>query len=153
MSDELSSKLKERHEAKGEVSLILRDEKGKVIDKRETSNMIVTTGRTLVADLFRGGGEKPVSYIAVGEGATGPTPDDTKLEKEVGRKTIESAVEKTTTVLKVNFDYKEANGNLNEAGLFNSETEGVMYSRVVFGPPSIAKTEKFTFTLVWRVTF
>jgi hypothetical protein len=49
------------------------------------------------------------------------------------------------------FGYEDANGTLTEAGIFNSENGGVMYNRVVF--PEISKTDKFTLSLIWKISF
>lgn len=49
------------------------------------------------------------------------------------------------------FGYDDANGTLTEAGIFNSEDGGVMYNRVVF--PEISKTDKFTLSLIWKISF
>ncbi len=49
------------------------------------------------------------------------------------------------------FGYDDANGTLTEAGIFNSEDGGVLYNRVVF--PEISKTDKFTLSLIWKISF
>jgi hypothetical protein len=49
------------------------------------------------------------------------------------------------------FGYDDANGTLTEAGIFNSEEGGVLYNRVVF--PEISKTDKFTLSLIWKISF
>lgn len=49
------------------------------------------------------------------------------------------------------FGYDDANGTLTEAAIFNSDNEGVMYNRVVF--PEISKTDKFTLSLIWKISF
>ena len=49
------------------------------------------------------------------------------------------------------FGYDDANGNLTEAGIFNSENGGVLYNRVMF--PEISKTDKFTLSLIWKISF
>ena len=49
------------------------------------------------------------------------------------------------------FGYDDANGTLTEAGIFNSENGGVLYNRVMF--PEITKTDKFTLSLIWKISF
>lgn len=49
------------------------------------------------------------------------------------------------------FGYDDANGTLTEAAIFNSDNGGVMYNRVVF--PEISKTDKFTLSLIWKISF
>ena len=49
------------------------------------------------------------------------------------------------------FGYDDANGTLTEAGIFNADNTGVMYNRVVF--PEISKTDKFTLSLIWKISF
>ncbi len=49
------------------------------------------------------------------------------------------------------FGYEDCNGPVSEAGIFNAETEGTMYNRVVF--PEINKTDKLTLSLIWNISF
>ena len=49
------------------------------------------------------------------------------------------------------FGYEDANGTMTEAAIFNSDNGGVMYNRVVF--PEISKTDKFTLSLIWKISF
>jgi len=53
--------------------------------------------------------------------------------------------------LSATFGYDDANGTLTEAGIFNEDNGGVMYNRVVF--PDISKTDKFTLSLIWKISF
>ena len=156
--------MKEKHEIKGKVKLILKDKRGKIVDQKVADNLIVDTGRELVSKRFVGQAD-PVSHIAVGTGATEPKAEDTALGNEIFRKAISPIdpaedFDGPTVSIKVDFDYNEANGEANsapltEAGIFDSDgtdsENDTMYNRVTF--PVINKTDNFTLSLIWEITF
>ena len=69
-------------------------------------------------------------------------PTEHLIDTEDGKKKVFISAE---------LDFTEGNGALTEAGLFNSDTNGVMYNRVVFAP--VNKTEDFKLVLVWEIVF
>jgi hypothetical protein len=71
-------------------------------------------------------------------------PDDTPRTSLSGGSDI-------IVTLSSTFGYDDANGTLTEAGIFNSDNSGVLYNRVVF--PEISKTDKFTLSLIWKISF
>lgn len=85
--------VEEKLKQKGTVEIVLRDKKGNVVEKRKAENMIVSSGKTLIANLFRGYEKQAVSHIAVGTGTRIPTIADTGLEKELSpRKTFDKNI-------------------------------------------------------------
>lgn len=78
------SSIKERNTLpRGDVRIILRDREGNEVRKVEAKNMIVSGGRVLVANLFRGIEKRGVSHMGLGSGKKGVEPGDTDLASEV----------------------------------------------------------------------
>lgn len=115
-------------------------------------NKIVDAGLNLARDLL-GGGNYPVSHIAVGTGTTAPVAGDTTLETEVFRKALTATdFDPQKVTFTMFLDTGEANGNtLTEGGLFNAFAAGDMFSRVLI-VPSIVKDASITATLTWEIT-
>jgi hypothetical protein len=93
-----------------------------------------------------------VKYIAVGTSNTGEIAGDTSLGNEVSRKLI-SSVNRigTTLVYSASWAAGELNGyTLEEAGLFNAATAGVMLARVTFGSVVMGPGDGYNIT--WEIT-
>ena len=86
---------------------------------------------------------------------------NSQLESELFRKEInpiDITKDLTTTndnkkkvMITAELDFNEGNGALTEAGLFNADSGGIMYNRVVYLP--INKTSDFKLTLIWEIIF
>jgi hypothetical protein len=163
--------LKENNEMRGALTMQVTDRQGLLIYELQQKNRIVTSGRSLVAQLFAGvaGGVPPgqVTHMGVGTNATAPGDGDGALKAErAPRRAISSVdyseisegtgadeVKRVRARLTAVFDFGDANGTepLREAGIFTAETGGVMYNRVVFEP--VTKTDAFKLTLLWDIVF
>ena len=163
--------LKENNEMRGALTMQVTDRQGLLIYELQQKNRIVTSGRSLVAQLFAGvaGGVPPsqVTHMGVGTNATAPSDGDSALKAErAPRRAISSVdyseisegtgadeVKRVRARLTAVFDFGDANGTepLREAGIFTAETGGVMYNRVVFEP--VTKTDAFKLTLLWDIVF
>jgi hypothetical protein len=157
----------ESNEMHGRLLLVATDRDGVLVTRRDCKNRIVRTGRLLVAQMFGGvsGGVilSKVTHIAIGTNATPPSDDQLALLAErsprrpvadpVYSDITEAGVTRVKVTLTSTFDFGEGNGPeaLQEAALFNAETGGVMYNRVVFEP--VTKTNAFKLTLFWEVVF
>ncbi len=163
--------MRESIEMRGALTLQVSDRTGALLYKARYHNRIVTSGRTLVAQMFAGisGGVPPgsVTHMAVGTDATPPTDTDSALKAErAPRKLISSVdyseitegtgsseIKRVRARLTAVFDFGDANGAgaLREAGIFTADSGGVMYNRVVFEP--VTKTDAFKLTLLWDIVF
>jgi hypothetical protein len=159
--------MQEINDMHGQLTLRLIDQAGAVVAERSYHNRIVKSGRLLVAQMFGGVGDGSplgkISHIAVGIGGDKSDDKQTALVKErsprrpVDKPTYSDLADRDTQRVKVSltatFDYNDANGSepLQEAGLFNAETGGVMYNRVTFDP--VTKSNAFKLTLLWEVIF
>ncbi len=145
----------------GRITMELYDREGRLFKRHEVKNSIVLSGRDLVAKQFLGISTDPISHIAIGTGSNAVTSADMALGSEVFRKElkpVDASQHLTNTddnrrkvLLSAELDFAEANGPLTEAGLFNAESGGVMYNRVVF--PTVNKTVDFKLTLIWEIIF
>ena len=155
---------REQLDIQGRLTLQLVNVRGEVEQTVEMSNMIVNTGRQMVASLFAGKGGKAISHVAVGTGAASSTANDTKLGGEVFRKpvTVEAPKpdgDRFKVVLSAELGLNEPPSVddivLEEAALFNGdqdEADTIMYNRVKF-PGPVTKTKDFKLTLYWEIIF
>jgi len=120
----------------GFVTLKIFDKEGVLKDKREISNLVVTTGKNHIADrLSSTPGENPMTYMAIGTGTTPVTISDTQLETQLDRNLITSIVDVNNTVTYTgNWAAGDGTGTITEAGIFNAAINGVMLARTVFSP-------------------
>jgi len=148
----------ERHGMSGRLTLILRDERGREVERREVKNLITDAGRNLVAMFFAGRvAVAPALFIAVGGDDAAAAAGDTDLKAfvaEAQAKNIDvkaSAATVTATLAATGAGdvqpLKEAGIRIKVAGQPNP----VLYNRVVF--PVVNKSPNMEMTLSWEVTF
>ncbi len=163
--------MNENLDMRGTLTLRLTDQDGRLVHEQRCHNRIVTSGRRLVAQLFTGvtTGVPPskVTHMAVGTDGATPADADAGLRAQRGARNPISdvtytefdetsagqVVKRVKASLTAVFDYGDANGTdpLREAGVFNADTGGVIYNRVVFDP--VTKTNAFRLTLLWDIVF
>ncbi|MEN6550206.1 MAG: hypothetical protein ABFE07_29530 [Armatimonadia bacterium] len=144
---------------RGHVIFKLHDAAGRV-QSTERHNLVVDAGLEVLAKLLAGTAEDndQITYIGVGTGghAEGdptlplpPNPDDTALEAEVARHTIDSTSHPGggLAVMACTFDKDVANGDITEAGLFT--LGGTLVSRVTRTP--VTKTSDWYLTVTWQL--
>ena len=73
----------EKHDMKGKVTVILRDKEGRIVRSEEVKNLIVSSGKMFIANLFRGEESQPVTHMAVGTGKSKPSSGDIALQEEM----------------------------------------------------------------------
>ncbi len=77
----------ERNSIKGSVEIILRDSNGNIVKEHHCNNLITSSGKLLLANIFRGMEKEGVSHIGVGMDSSKPNPSDDSLLNELpGRK-------------------------------------------------------------------
>lgn len=163
--------MQETIDMRGALTLRVTNREGVLVHQAHYKNRIVTSGRSLVAQMFAGVSEgvppSQVTHMAVGTDATPPSDTDTALIAErAPRKAISEVdyseisegagvneVKRVRARLTAVFDFGDANGAapLREAGIFTADSAGVMYNRVVF--ESVTKTDAFKLTLLWDIVF
>lgn len=88
--------------------------------------------------------------MALGSGTTAATLADTTLQTELGRVTLTvsgGVVSGDTITFEATFPAGVATGLINEVGLFDAATGGILISRNVKGPYNKAVGDVLTFTL------
>lgn len=120
---------------------------------RKINNLVVTSGKELVAAGLQGDTVTPVTHMAVGSGTTAADAADTALESELDRNALQTSggsVAGTVVTYQAIWAPGDGTGALTEAGLFTAESGGTMLARTVF--PVVNKGVEDTVTIVWDVT-
>lgn len=114
-------------------------------------NLVVNTGKNLVASRLVGNTPAAVTHMALGSSATVPSGGDTQLGTELGRVAAGSATAAAAVATVVaNFPAGTATGTIAEAGLFNAASVGTMISRATFSP--IPKGVSDAVEITWTIT-
>ena len=136
---------------KGHLTIKLFDEHGNLKDYRDIDNLVVQTGRNLIASAFSDNTIPLCSHMACGTGTTAPVLANTTLETEVARVALTSTTRTNNTVtFEATFPPTIGTGAITEAGIFNAETAGSMLNRATF--PVVNKQSADTLTIMWNVT-
>jgi hypothetical protein len=134
----------------GEVSLKIYKNNVLVEDSID-KNLVVTLGRTNLANLLGGGDGFPISAFRVGTNATAPSAGDTSITDSFD-KAITTTTYPSAGQVQFNFSLEtsEANGiNIAEFGLFDSDD--IMFARKTRAP--IAKTSDIRIEGTWKIIF
>ena len=135
----------------GKLTLALYNAEGDLTLFREMRNLIVQVGKNFGASALIAASASPFTNIAVGTGATAPSLADTTLGVETGRVAFSTAtVAANVVTMTATFAAGVASGALQESGIFNSNTAGIMLSRVTF--PTINKGAADSLVITWGIT-
>ena len=129
---------------------------GELIERIEQDNLIVNTGKEMVAALLTGTGTYFVDSIGFGENTTTPDPSDTELSGSAFIKYLDSATVDTSSGVNAVFTWSlattEGNGlTIAEYGLL-SGTGGILFSRIL-RTSTIVKDSTINLTGTWIITF
>lgn len=139
----------------GELELVLRDADGAIKDRVHVPNLVVTTGKNIIADRMKGTPALgAMSHMGVGTGSTAPAVGDTALGAQVGSRVALTSTNVSGAVITyvATFGAGVGTGALQEAGLFNSATTtGTdMLCRTTYSV--INKGASDSLTITWTVT-
>ena len=134
------------------VKLSLRTNTGKILYEVEGHNLIVTTGKNLIAGLVAGEVIVAPSHMAIGNDNTAPVVGDTALGGELGRVLIGS-ISRAANVVTLNDSFPGGigTGTVEEIGLFNDVDVGIMIARFLTGTFTKGAADILDFT--WTLTF
>ena len=163
--------LKETHTLGGNLSMILKDQEGDVVNSYRIKNLITNSGRRLLASfLINNNANKPIFQIAVGEGdseqntknnydaeqlikVVDSVDADVELQpdgsaSENGQKPVVLKVRATLPIRK-----DGPTQSINEAGILikTDKNPAVLYNRTVF--PTVNRSANMELTLIWELTF
>lgn len=139
---------------KGHITIKLFGSDGELKEQREVRNVIVTVGKTYIADFLTG--VPPSStfmpYVGLGSGTSSATAADTNLETPHPTR-IQGALTSASNVWQnqASFGPGVNTGTISEAGLFTNGSGGTMFARQVFS--AIPKSAGDTIQVTWQVTF
>lgn len=136
---------------KGNLEVILLDEKGIQKDYRKIDNLVVAVGKEIIAARLVGNTIAIPSHMAVGSDATAAATGQTALGGELGRVVFDSTT-RTTNVLTyvATFPAGTGTGALTEAAILNAVSTGNMLCRTTFS--TVNKAAGDTIVITWNVT-
>lgn len=150
---------KDKLKLKGQITVELKNKKGKVIKKRKVNNVITNVGKGVVSGLIGNvGSETAFTYLAVGTGTTSATSGDTSLESELSSNGLSRASatvsQETTSVtddtLQLKYTWTATSvSTVTEAGMFNAGSGGDMLGRQTFS--AINTDNGFELTITYKV--
>lgn len=135
----------------GDIVAVLYDEHGNEKFRQEVKNLVVTTGKNLIASRLVGTASNVISHMAVGTGTTAPAAGDTTLVTELTRVAISSGTASGNVATYVaTFAPGVGTGSINECGLFNASTAGTLLARST--SVIVTKGALDTLALTWTIT-
>jgi len=136
----------------GELHVVLRDQYGHIKHDQLIPNLVVTSGKVVIARLLAGLGGV-MTHMGVGAGAIAAGSADTALGAELtatNRPTVTTAVSINTVTYIGMFGPGVGTGPITEAAIFNAATAGTMLCRTTFGV--VTKAAADTLTINWVVS-
>jgi len=135
----------------GELKITVTNPEGNVKQEVVVPNLVVTTGKNLIASRLKDTTDAAMSHMAIGTGSTAAAAGDTALGTEAGRVALTSTTVTTNSVAYVaSFGAGTGTGAITEAGLLNASSGGTLLCRTVFSV--INKGAADTLGLTWTVT-
>ena len=142
----------ENLKATGEVLIQLLDSTGAVKSEQKVKNLVVTVGKTYIANRMQGTSIATVmGYMAIGTNTTTPAVANTALGTEAGRVALASFTSSGAQVTATaTFPAGTGTGAITEAGIFNASSAGTMLCRTTF--PVVNKAAGDSIAVTWVVT-
>lgn len=135
----------------GDLTVTLFDAEGKVKDKRDLKNLVVSAGKTFIASRMVGTSQAIMSHMAIGTGTTTPAVGQTTLTTEAGRVTLASSSSSSNQVTyTATFPAGTGTGAITEAAVLNAASAGTMLCRTTF--PVVNKAAGDSIAVTWTVT-
>lgn len=134
----------------GDVVVEITGPDGRVKDRREIKNLVVTTGKTFIAARMVGT-PTAMSHMAIGAGTTAAAAGDTALGSELGRVALASATSTGAVVTyTATFPAGTGTGAVTEAGTLNAASGGTLLCRTVFSV--VNKGVDDAMSITWAIT-
>lgn len=134
----------------GDVVVEITGPDGRVKDRREIKNLVVTAGKTFIAARMVGT-PTAMSHMAIGAGTTAAAAGDTALGSELGRVALASATSTGAVVTyTASFPAGTGTGAVTEAGTLNAASGGTLLCRTVFSV--VNKGVDDAMSITWAIT-
>ena len=140
---------------RGDLVFTFTDQVTGKVRTYEEKNLIVTVGKSHIADQLADQGEAAMSHMAVGTGTTAAVVGNTTLEIELDRNALTSKVQGSGgNANQVTYSGEWAAGDgpgaITEAGIFNSASAGILLARAVFAVKNKGATDSLS--IAWSLT-
>lgn len=146
-------KVNEQLKLTGQINIKLFNSDGKLADERNIHNVVVTAGKTFLADWLAQATQSDyfMRYLAIGTGTNAAVEGDTALQTEVGTR-VAGTLSSSTNVWTNQATFPAANGTgaITEVGILSASTSGTMLARQTFAV--INKAAGASIQITWNVT-
>ena len=144
--------LQETMKITGKLSIVVRDDSGKVKQELLVPNLVVTTGKNYIASRMVGTSATVMNGMSIGTGTGTPAVGDTALGTEAGRVALSTFTAATNAVTATaTFPAGTGTGAITEAGIFNnSSSGGTMLCRTTF--PVVNKAAGDSIAITWVIS-
>jgi hypothetical protein len=143
--------LNEDLKMKGELTVTVRAEDGKIKQEFNVPNLVVTVGKNYIASRMASNSATVMSHMAIGTGTATPIVGDTTLGIEAGRVSVSSFSASTNTVTATaTFPAGTGTGAITEAGILNGSSSGTLLCRTTF--PVVNKASSDSIAITWVIT-
>jgi len=138
----------------GKLKIVVLDQFGSTKDERNLDNLVVTTGKNVIASRMAGNTTALMSRMGVGTGNTAAIVSDTSLGAAIasGNVVLDSTTASNNTITYVaTFPAGTGTGAITEAGIFNGYPGvGSMLCRTVFSV--VNKGASDVIVITWTVS-
>lgn len=137
----------------GQLTLTLRDARGRFKQRQTVKNLVVTAGKGVAAERMKQTPSKGhMTHMAVGSGTSAAAVGNTALGTQISsRVSLTSTTVSGATIAYVcTFGAGVSTGTITEAGIFNASSGGDMLCRSVFS--AITKAAGDSLTITWVIT-
>lgn len=135
----------------GDLVVCKFDEQLNLVEQIEVNNLVVTTGKEYIAQRIASNDTSVMSHMAIGSNNTTASLGNTQLIAQLGITPLDNVdVSGTVVTYSATFAPGVGTGNIVEAGIFNSDTGGIMLCRTTF--PVIVKKATTTISITWNIS-
>lgn len=137
----------------GEVNVKVFNSNGELKSELNKSNLVVSSGKSFIATRISSNSATPMSHMAIGYGTNPASLSNISLQDEAQNGRI--AIAQPTIVNNIMtftgiFGPTYGTGQIAEAGIFNSNSGGLMMCRTSF--PPVQKDNEDTIAISWTIT-
>lgn len=137
----------------GQVNVKVFNSNGELKTELNKSNLVVSVGKNFIASRIASNTATPMNHMAIGYGTNPAALANTSLQDEAQNGRIAIAQPTITnnvmTFIGV-FGPTYGTGSISEAGIFNSNSGGLMMCRTSF--PPVQKDNEDTVAISWTIT-
>lgn len=143
--------IKDDLKATGIVNIKQYNSTGNLIKEFTVNNLVVNSGVSFIISRMYSSTENPMSHMAIGGTFGSPVPSEATLGSEITRVALTSTtIVGNSIVFVAEFGAGVGTGIIQEAGIFNAASSGIMLNRVSFG--SVNKNSSDTIVITWTLT-